>query len=265
MFKDGRYWNATRDEGHPGFAFVVLKQQIFCWSFLILCCRKETRMRPPTELAACTCLSLAGMDRSAPLWLSCSAWTLQQFWIWNGEWRAASAAVARFLCVHCSAPSGATCPCPDGPCWGWRPPRASCSCTLCGRVRWEGVGSDGACVRLCVHVCFQQEGQRSLQTLSSTEVGAERLVLSLDWSTGRMDRYWTLQELLGPNVLTEPSCANLCLQQWCARGVQRLSRLCGCVLLCWRRSNPSVPVEGPWLWGLDHSLLLLGHTAAFFW
>ncbi|AWP07037.1 putative diphthamide biosynthesis protein 7 [Scophthalmus maximus] len=32
-----------------------------------------------------------------------------------------------------------------------------------------------------------QEGSCSLQTLSSLEVGAERLALSLDWSTGRMD------------------------------------------------------------------------------
>nr|XP_043881149.1 diphthine methyltransferase isoform X1 [Solea senegalensis]XP_043881151.1 diphthine methyltransferase isoform X1 [Solea senegalensis] len=32
-----------------------------------------------------------------------------------------------------------------------------------------------------------QEGSRSLQPLSSLEVGAERLTLSLDWSTGRMD------------------------------------------------------------------------------
>ncbi|XP_026199504.1 diphthine methyltransferase [Anabas testudineus] len=32
-----------------------------------------------------------------------------------------------------------------------------------------------------------QEGSRSLHTLSSLEVGVERLALSLDWSTGRMD------------------------------------------------------------------------------
>uniref|UniRef100_UPI0037E97503 diphthine methyltransferase n=1 Tax=Semicossyphus pulcher TaxID=241346 RepID=UPI0037E97503 len=32
-----------------------------------------------------------------------------------------------------------------------------------------------------------QEGSRSLHPLSSMEVGAERLALSLDWSTGRMD------------------------------------------------------------------------------
>ncbi|XP_034547833.1 diphthine methyltransferase [Notolabrus celidotus] len=33
----------------------------------------------------------------------------------------------------------------------------------------------------------QEEGGRSLQSLSSLEVGVDRLALSLDWSTGRMD------------------------------------------------------------------------------
>lgn len=42
-----------------------------------------------------------------------------------------------------------------------------------------------------VNLCVQQEGGLCLQPLCCSQVGAERLALSLDWSTGRTDRYWS--------------------------------------------------------------------------
>lgn len=238
-----------------------------CWSFFILYCRKGRGMHPPAELAACTCLSLMAVDRLAPLSLSCSAWTLQRSWIWNGEWRVT--AVSRFLRVHFPASSGATCPCPDGPCWEWQPPPASCSSTLCGRVRWEGmVGSDGLCVFVCLCMCvFYRWASAACSlwaALRSGQSGCSCLWTGPleEWTgTGSFRCCWVHIYWQSP---VKP-CSNLCRQQWPACGLQWLCGLRGRVLLCWRRSNATVPVESPWLWGLDHSLLLLGHTADLFW
>ncbi|XP_068166266.1 diphthine methyltransferase isoform X2 [Antennarius striatus] len=65
----------------------------------------------------------------------------------------------------------------------------------------------------------RQVGGRSLQTLSSMQVGAERLALSLDWSTGRLDsdvRVVCSDSAGGVSVLALADPALLTLSQWTA-------------------------------------------------
>ncbi|XP_019963848.2 diphthine methyltransferase isoform X3 [Paralichthys olivaceus] len=71
----------------------------------------------------------------------------------------------------------------------------------------------------------QYDGSRSLQTLSSLEVGTERLALSLDWSTGRMDSSSDVRVVCSDSagcvsVLSLAEGALTCLSQWKAHNFE---------------------------------------------